>query len=103
MSLFVCSANFRLCLPSVHTSRRLRSQEGKRRTDGLEEVLDDLDLEDDTTIKKPLVTTFELNETLYAEAELDDTDVVYLWLGVRSPYCSLFCSDNVTDHDFTAG
>ena len=32
--------------------------------------------------KKPLVTTFELNETLYAEAELENTDVVYLWLGV---------------------
>lgn len=27
-------------------------------------------------------TTFELNETLYAEAELEDSDTVYLWLGV---------------------
>jgi hypothetical protein len=27
-------------------------------------------------------TTFELNDTLYAEAELEDTDTVYLWLGV---------------------
>jgi len=27
-----------------------------------------------------------LNETLYAEAELEDTDVVYLWLGVLSLY-----------------
>ena len=32
------------------------------------------------------MTTFELNETLYSEAELEDTDVVYLWLGVLSPY-----------------
>lgn len=31
------------------------------------------------------MTTFELNETLYAEAELEDTDVVYLWLGVLPP------------------
>ena len=29
-------------------------------------------------------TTFELNDTLYAEADLEDTDEVYLWLGVRS-------------------
>ena len=27
-----------------------------------------------------------MNETLYAEAELEDTDVVYLWLGVLPPY-----------------
>ena len=32
--------------------------------------------------KKPLKTTFELNDTLYAEAELEETDTVYLWLGV---------------------
>ena len=49
--------------------------------------MDDLDLENDVVSKKPLVTTFELNETLYAQAELEDTDVVYLWLGVRSPSC----------------
>jgi hypothetical protein len=28
-------------------------------------------------------TTFELNDTLFAEAELDETDTVFLWLGVR--------------------
>lgn len=28
-------------------------------------------------------TTFELADTLYAEAELEETDTVYLWLGVR--------------------
>jgi hypothetical protein len=27
-------------------------------------------------------TTFELNDTLFAEAELEETDTVYLWLGV---------------------
>ena len=26
--------------------------------------------------------TFELNDTLFAEAELEETDTVYLWLGV---------------------
>ena len=30
-----------------------------------------------------MTTTYELNDTLYAEAELEDTDTVYLWLGVR--------------------
>ena len=42
---------------------------------------DDDDLEDDD-VQKALKTTFELNDTLYAEAELEDTDTVYLWLGV---------------------
>jgi len=42
--------------------------------------LDDLN-EDDS--RQPLKTTFELNDTLYAEAELEDTDAVHLWLGVR--------------------
>ena len=38
--------------------------------------------EDSEDSKKPMTTTFELNDTLYAEAQLDDTDTVYLWLGV---------------------
>jgi hypothetical protein len=60
-------------------------QEGKPKAS--EEDEDDLDedLEGDSSLtsRKPLTTTFELNDTLHAEAELDDTDVVYLWLGVR--------------------
>jgi hypothetical protein len=44
---------------------------------------DDDDLEDDKSASnQPLRTTFELNDTLYAEAELEDTDTVHLWLGV---------------------
>ncbi len=31
----------------------------------------------------PIETTFELNDTLYAKAEVPPTDEVYLWLGVR--------------------
>ncbi|KAF8595185.1 Prefoldin, subunit 3 [Ceratobasidium sp. AG-I] len=42
---------------------------------------DDLDEEDDTD--KKLITTFELNDTLYAQAELEDSDTVYLWLGAN--------------------
>jgi hypothetical protein len=58
-------------------------QEGKSKATEEEDVLDDLEEEDDGP-KKPLKTTFELNDTLYAEAELEDTDTVYLWLGVRT-------------------
>ncbi|RPD60911.1 Prefoldin subunit 3 [Lentinus tigrinus ALCF2SS1-7] len=47
-----------------------------------EDDLDD-DLDDDSNVGKPLTTTFELNDTLYAEAELEDTDTVYLWLGAN--------------------
>lgn len=62
-------------------------QEGKSSTDAGDDDLtddDDLDDEDAEGPKKPLQTTFELNDTLYAEAELEDTDTVYLWLGVRT-------------------
>lgn len=45
---------------------------------------DDLDEEEGDDTKKPLKTTFELNDTLYAEAELEDTDTVFLWLGVST-------------------
>ncbi|TBU29693.1 Prefoldin subunit 3 [Dichomitus squalens] len=48
---------------------------------------DEDDLDDDEgdvdVSGKPLTTTFELNDTLYAEAELEDTDSVYLWLGAN--------------------
>lgn len=48
-----------------------------------EDDLDADDLEDgEQSSEKPLRTTFELNDTLYAEAELEETDTVYLWLGV---------------------
>ncbi|KAF5378607.1 hypothetical protein D9615_007142 [Tricholomella constricta] len=45
-----------------------------------DEDLDDLDNDNPP---KALKTTFELNDTLYAEAELDETDTVYLWLGAN--------------------
>ena len=63
-------------------------QEGKSATS--EDDLEDDDLEDDDSSQKPITTTFELNDTLYAEAELEDTDSVYLWLGVRFPPVSVF-------------
>ncbi|KAF8200209.1 Prefoldin subunit-domain-containing protein [Pholiota molesta] len=57
-------------------------REGKSKATEEEDDLDDLEEEDDGP-KKPLKTTFELNDTLYAEAELEDTDTVYLWLGAN--------------------
>jgi len=37
-------------------------------------------LQDETD---PIETTFELNETLHAKAQIPPTDEVYIWLGVR--------------------
>ena len=49
----------------------------------LQEKEDIDELTDGEESQKPLKTTFELNDTLFAEAELDDSDTVFLWLGVR--------------------
>jgi len=38
---------------------------------------------DDDTSEKPMTTTFELNDTLWAEATLEESDMVYLWLGAN--------------------
>lgn len=59
-------------------------KEGKNAS--AEDDLEDDDLGDDDISGKPLTTTFELNDTLYAESELEDTDTVYLWLGVCPPF-----------------
>ncbi|KAK7680849.1 hypothetical protein QCA50_016159 [Cerrena zonata] len=56
-------------------------REGKSKTDD-DDLEDDLDDEEDGA-QKPIKTTFELNDTLFAEAELEDTDTVYLWLGAN--------------------
>jgi len=46
--------------------------------------LDDDELEENHGGKPvPVKTTFELADTLYAEAELEETDTVYLWLGAN--------------------
>jgi hypothetical protein len=47
---------------------------------------DDLDNEDSPSASsKPIKSLFELNDTLYAEAEIQETGDVYLWLGVSLP------------------
>ena len=53
-----------------------------------DDVADLDDLDEDGGIEKqeePLKTLFELNDTLYAEAEIQETGEVGLWLGVRHP------------------
>lgn len=55
-----------------------KSKETKEDEDDLEDELEDEDGEPEGPVK----TTFELNDTLWAEATLDETDRVYLWLGV---------------------
>lgn len=41
-------------------------------------------------------TTFELNETLFAEAELEDGDTVFLWLGVNVSMSSIYHFSNLS-------
>ncbi|GLB44336.1 putative binds specifically to cytosolic chaperonin (c-CPN) and transfers target proteins to it [Lyophyllum shimeji] len=58
-------------------------REGKGKAEEGDEDLEDLDEEEEKAAIKPLRTTFELNDTLFAEAELEETDTVYLWLGAN--------------------
>ncbi|OCH87830.1 Prefoldin, subunit 3 [Obba rivulosa] len=58
-------------------------REGKSKASEDEDIDDDLLEDDGESFGKPLRTTFELNDTLYAEAELEETDTVYLWLGAN--------------------
>lgn len=60
----------------------MSAQEGKN-SQSEDDPEDDLEDESEISTSKALETTFELNETLFAEAELEDTDTVFLWLGVR--------------------
>lgn len=56
-------------------------QEGKSKASE-DDDLADLDDEEESGSAKPLRTTFELNDTLFAGAEIEESDTVYLWLGV---------------------
>ena len=53
-------------------------------SDSLDDDLDD-DEEEEAGGGKPLKTLFELNDTLYAEAEVRETGEVGIWLGVSLP------------------
>lgn len=70
-------------------------QEGKTASmaadgDDADDLEDDLEGEnegDEGGKSGPIRTTFELADTLYAEAELEETDTVFLWLGVLFLSC----------------
>ncbi len=63
----------------------LISRVKSREATGSDDDLDDSDGDKETSLKM----TFELNDTLYAEAELENTDEVYLWLGVSKAFHSI--------------
>lgn len=70
----------------------------QRRVGGLKDKLPDIQktldtvkfLKSQTDEDDPIETTFELNDTLYAKAEVPPTEEVYLWLGVWTD-CLLSC------------
>ncbi|KAF9447640.1 Prefoldin, subunit 3 [Macrolepiota fuliginosa MF-IS2] len=69
-------------LDMVEFLRDRREGKGASDDNNEDDLDEDLDEEDEGP-PKPLTTAFELNDTLYAEAELQDTDTVYLWLGAN--------------------
>lgn len=66
-------------------------QNTQRRAAGLRDKIPDIHktletvrfLSTRNTSSEPLETTFELNDTLFAKAEVPPTDEVYLWLGAN--------------------
>ncbi|KAI9666693.1 MAG: peptide chain release factor 1 [Bathelium mastoideum] len=55
----------------------------QRRAAGLKDKIPDIEKTLETPDSDPLETTFELNDTLYAKAEVPPTEEVYLWLGAN--------------------
>ncbi|KAI0035541.1 prefoldin subunit [Vararia minispora EC-137] len=58
-------------------------REGRKPTTDDEDDLEDDQEDDAPDDPKSHIATFELADTLYAEAELEETDTVYLWLGAN--------------------
>ncbi len=77
----------------------------QRRLAGLKDKMPDIQKTLDTVrflaLRKdetdPIETTFELNDTLHARAEIPPTDEVYLWLGVRMPCAPCICELGLTE------
>ncbi|KAF8866125.1 Prefoldin, subunit 3 [Acephala macrosclerotiorum] len=59
-------------------------QSQQRRAAGIKDKIPDIQKTLDTPDSDPIEATFELNETLYAKAEIPPTDEVYLWLGANT-------------------
>lgn len=63
-------------------NRRLKSKGEKVEEEVLSDDEDDLEDDDEGKKAEPLKTLFELNDTLFAEAEVEETGEVGIWLGV---------------------
>ncbi|KAI9147747.1 putative prefoldin subunit 3 [Paramyrothecium foliicola] len=55
----------------------------QRRMTGLKDKIPDIQKTLDTDETDPIETTFELNDTLYAKANIPPTEEVYIWLGAN--------------------
>ncbi|CAK9782042.1 putative prefoldin subunit [Cutaneotrichosporon oleaginosum] len=68
--------------------KALGEEEEEEKGDGSDLEDDDIDAlldgEDEDDKEKPLTTLFELNDTLYAEAQVQETGEVGLWLGANT-------------------
>lgn len=62
----------------------LSRQKGSSPAEDDDELNEDEDEDDEDDNQKPIKTLFELNDTLFAEAEVEETGTVNLWLGVRA-------------------
>jgi hypothetical protein len=63
-------------------NRRKKSMGEKVEEEALsDDEIEDEDLEEEKKVE-PLKTLFELNDTLFAEAEVEETGQVGIWLGV---------------------
>ncbi|KAF6749961.1 prefoldin subunit [Ephemerocybe angulata] len=73
--------DIRKTLDVVEYLQDRREGKAKSSDDDDEDDLDDE--EEDASNPEPITTTYELNDTLYAEAQLEESDSVYLWLGAN--------------------
>ncbi|TEB23079.1 prefoldin subunit [Coprinellus micaceus] len=74
--------DIRKTLDVVEYLQERREGKSKSSDDNDEDDLDDPE-EEDSSSPQPITTTYELNDTLYAEAQLEESDSVYLWLGAN--------------------
>lgn len=75
--------------------RRRQKKLGTLKADEADEDEDDLEAEDgegadDDNDNDKLTSLFELNDTLYAEAQIEETGEVGIWLGVRVVFFKRF-------------
>jgi hypothetical protein len=86
----------------LRRKKALGEEVPEEKDDEDEDDLDDLDDDEEDEGKEdgPMKTLFELNDTLYAEAEVEETGEVGLWLGVsRSDTTLRMCDTGGPTHN----